>query len=252
MPTVRLNHDLRQKLLDRWTAKLGDRVPREWDPAAVHRSDLDRCIRASYFQYTAAPFEHTASTLLVFLRGKVLQSILLTGDDTEFEEVIEGITSHVDERIDGDDLEMKTARAKYTEPPDFGILTKDKKGTLKAPWGQSWMMEAAWVAAKRDDRTCNFMVLHLNGDYQTNRDWMLAGPYAYTFTEAECAIAREWFAHRRVALMSGMAVGEPPPVNYRLGDWECENCPFKSLCVDDLSSPGSESYNIPVFEMEGL
>ena len=76
MPTVRLNHSLRTRILERWSARLNDRAPRNWDANAVHRSDLDRCIRASYFQYMKAPFEHTANPLLVFMRGTVLQTIL--------------------------------------------------------------------------------------------------------------------------------------------------------------------------------
>lgn len=234
-PSVRLNSSLRERFLAALDSQLAEER-REWNPDRVHRSDLDRCIRASYYQYSNEEAEHTPNTLMLFLRGRIVHTLLQAGGALEYEEVIDGIVSHVDERFLGADIEKKTTTSKYAEPPDFATET-EKNGEVKRPWGVSWLMEIAYVAAKRADRKANFMVLHLNGDYAENRNvWMLAGPYEYEFTEEECQQARDWYNERAAALRTAMSEGQPPSVKYRLGDWECKRkgvqCPFLHLCAE--------------------
>ena len=98
MPKIRLNHDLRSLAESAWAQRLADRETRKWNAEAIHRSDLNHCVRKTYFHYAGEDKEWDAETLLNFMRGEVLHGLLMLGGEPEHEIIRDGIITHVDEK----------------------------------------------------------------------------------------------------------------------------------------------------------
>ena len=218
MPSVTLNHSLRERYLADLSAKfLPDRV---WDADAVHRSDLIYCLRKAWARYNGKAPAHPEKTMMNFLRGRILHEMLAVGD-AEHEVVDGALVLHVDDVVDGEWVEKKTTIMKYAEPPKI----YEPDGSYSA-WGLE-MVTAAYYAP---GHKVNMMVMHLMGDYGQTRSPMLSGPWEYAFTQAEVDSAHTWITGRRDVLVTAMETGTVPGYEHRMA-WECKDCPlFGTLC----------------------
>ena len=200
-----------------------------------HVSDLTGCLRRRYrdrFDPAPGPSPFT----LTFLRGAALHQ-LLSGNSAETSITVDGIIGTIDHVDDKDGLwEWKT--------------TMMWNGKLDSPadWPESWLWQTAAYCYLASTTVINVGVLHLQGDGFRKGPGTSRMPilrvYCVIFTPEEIAANWAMLQSRRDVLLKSVADTAEPPVSYRLGSWECENCQHLAYCLPDLRLLG-DKINMP-------
>ena len=199
-----------------------------------HISDLTACLRRrwlDHYQPTTGP----SPLGLTFLRGTILHEAL-SGHAEEVKREVDGLLGTVD-HIDDDGLwEWKT--------------TMIWAGKLDDPtaWPESWLMQMAAYCYMHGTLIINVGVLHLQGDGRSNRLACLR-VYRIEFTPEESLANWKILRERSEVLtwkdLFGLHEPVEPPVHYRLGAWECRNCPHLSHCLPELKLLGDKVKEAP-------
>ncbi len=186
-----------------------------------HASELTQCLRKSILRRRndVAP---DAKSILMWAVGFAMQEYFF-GPEEDADEAI-GILFSPDHRVDDHVLEFKTTRKSY--------FRKRDNYTFNPQDNDSWITRTGIYCALTGSHTAHIVVFFL----------FSSELHAYTleFTDEDLEGYKLFIRRQKRQLDKAVKDDELPSVDTRLGDWECEHCPFYiEHCVDILKGTDS-------------